>query len=322
MNGISATTAVDELAPAPIELLRARDSLNASRLNRAWHRGELVRVVPGVYAESTRWHRSPRWMRYLAQVRAVALKEPNTVFCGVSAAALHGVYLGRVDEPIHVFEALGSSRLAGRVRIHTGCQDRAIDDLDGVLLTGIPDTIVDVVRSVPPIEGLAYADALLRRTPAPNPDALRAINESRTTSRGRRRARWALERATGVPESPLESLSLGAMEAAGFEPPELQVEFRLDGCADRADFFWRSRGIIGEADGRIKYDGTLQDPTDAILKEKQRDTRLRRQASGLVRWGWSEVRDVDMLTRILMNAGVPRPHRRDTALLATLRDLA
>ena len=128
-------------------------------------------------------------------------------------------------------------------------------------------------------------DALLRRARVPNADELRAINESRTTSRGRRVARWALERATGVPEIPLESLSMGVMEAAGFELPELQVEFHLDGYADRVDFFWRSRRIIGEADGRIKYDGTLQDPTGAIVREKQRDSRLRRQASSLMHWG-------------------------------------
>ena len=322
MHAMSESAAEAALAPVPLELLRSSDPLNASRLNRAWHRGELVRVIPGVYAESRRWQKLPRWSRYLAQVHAVTLKEPDTVFCGVSAAALRGVYLGRADEPIHVLEPVGSSRLAGRIRVHTGGHDRAIEDLDGRLLTGIPDTAVDVARSVPPIEGLAYVDALLRRARVPNTDELRAINESRKTSRGRRIARWALERATGVPESPLESLSLGVIEAAGFELPELQVEFRLDGHVDRADFFWRSRGIIGEADGQIKYDGTFQDPTGAIVREKQRDSRLRRQASGLMHWGWSEVRDSDILADILRNAGVPRPHRRDAALLATLRSLA
>ena len=314
--------AVPALVPAPIELLRPSGSVNASLLNRAWHRGEVVRVLPGVYAESKSWQELPRWGRYLAQVHAVALKGPNTAFCGVSAAALRGVYLGRVDEPVHVFEPLGSARLAGRIRVHTGSQDRAFDELDGVLLTGIPDTIVDIARSVPPIEGLAYADALLRRTQLPNPDQLRAINESRRTSRGRRNARWALERATGAPESPLESLSLGVIELAGFELPELQVEFRLDGHADRADFFWPSHRLIGEADGQVKYDGTFVDPSTAIRQEKQRESRLRRQSSGLMRWGWSEIRDSDLLTRILVNAGVPRPRRRDAAMLATLRDLA
>lgn len=310
------------ISPAPIELLRPSGSVNTSLLNRAWHRGEVIRILPGVYADSRTWRELPRWSRYLAQVHAVAVKDPRSVFCGVSAAALHGVYLGRVDEPVHVLEPLGSSRIAGRVRVHTGIRERAVVELDGVLVTGIPDTIVDVARSVAPIEGLAYADALLRRTRSPNPDQLRAINESRATSRGRRNARWALDRVSGVPESPLESLSLGIIELAGFELPELQVEFRLDGFEDRADFYWPSRRLIGEADGQLKYDGTLEDPTAAIRDEKQRESRLRRQSSGLMRWGWTEIRDFDILVRILANAGVPRPHRRDAALLATLRDLA
>lgn len=322
MNTSSDSVAEGALVSAPVELLRPSGAPNASLMNRAWHRGELIRVMPGVYAETRAWRELPRWSRYLAQVHAVAMKDPNTVFYGLSAAVLRGVYLGRVDEPVHVLEPLGSSRIAGRIRIHTGSRDRAIEELDGTLLTGIPDTIVDVARSVPPIEGLAYADALLRRAQNPNPEQLRAINESRNTSRGRRNARWALERATGVPESPLESLSLGVMESAGFEIPMLQVEFPLDGYVDRADFFWPSRRLVGEADGGIKYDGTLQDPTGAILREKRRDSRLRRQTSGLMHWGWSEVRDFDLLTTILANAGVPRPHRRDAALLATLRDLA
>ncbi|MGN8024800.1 hypothetical protein [Microbacterium sp. 22242] len=318
----SGPVAQDAIVPVPVELLRPSDSVNASLLNRAWHRGEVVRILPGVYADSADWRRLPRWSRYLAQVHAVALKDPDSVFCGVSAAALRGVYLGRVDEPVHVLVPLGSSRTAGRIRVHTGNREREIEELDGVLLTGVPDTIVDVARSVPPIEGLAYADALLRRVRRPNPEQLRAINESRTTSRGRRRARWALERASGVPASPLESLSIGVMEAAGFELPELQVEFRLDGYLDRADFYWRSRRLIGESDGQLKYDGTLDDPTVAIRREKERESRLRRQASGLLRWGWSEIRATDLLIGILAHGGVPRPRRSDAALLATLRDLA
>ncbi|MDQ4213992.1 hypothetical protein [Microbacterium capsulatum] len=310
------------LHPAPAVLLRTGAANSASLLNRAWRRGELTRVLPGVYTPTTDWRGLPTWDRYLARVHAVALRNPNAVFCGVSAAALRGVYLGRADENVHVLELRGSSRAAGAVRIHTGGAEREVEEVDGILLTSVPDTIVDVVRSVPPIEGLAYADALLRRTPHPNPEQLRAINECRESSRGRRNARWALARATGVPESVLESLSLGVIELAGFELPELQVTFRFEGFADRADFFWPSRQLIGEADGRVKYDDTPDAAADAIMQEKQRESRLRRQSSGLFRWGWTEIRQPRLLTGILSHAGVPRPHRNDTAVLATLRDLA
>ena len=80
-------------------------------------------------------------------------------------------------------------------------------------------------------------------------------------------------------ETVLESVSRAAIEWLGFEEPELQVEFRTDGFTDRVDMWWTEGRVVGEADGDLKYDGSLEPPTTAIAKEKDRDRRLRRHTS-------------------------------------------
>ena len=49
----------------------------------------------------------------------------------------------------------------------------------------------------------------------------------------------------------------------------------------RADFFWRSLGVVGEADGREKYVG------DELWREKQREARMVRRGILIVRWDWA-----------------------------------
>ena len=314
------TDLAPRLAASPIELVRSRGTTNTTVLNRAWRRGELVRVIPGVYAGTGGWEALPPWSRYLARVHAVSLAHPDFVFCGVTAGALRGVFLGRQNDPILILAPNRTSRVSGPVRVLTSADERTIDEIDGIRLTSAQDTIVDIARAVSPGAGLAYADALLRRAPGLASASLQAINETRQSSRNRRYARWALDRASGVPESVLESLSLAVMEFAGFELPESQVTFVIDGVEDRVDFFWRSRDLIGEADGAVKYTGEFGDPVDAILKEKRREARLQRRAAGRIRWGWTELRDVDPFIDILRTARVPRVAPADPFLLASIRD--
>ncbi|MBS1673089.1 MAG: hypothetical protein JSS74_03900 [Actinobacteria bacterium] len=314
------TGIITPIAATPIELLRTHETMTSATLQRAWRRGDLTRVVPGVFAETTGWDALAPWDRYLARAHAVALSQPGIVFCGITAAALRGVFLGRQGDPILVMDPDRTSRISGAVRVLTSTDTRAIDEIDGILLTSAGDTIVDLARTVSPGAGLAYADALLRRSPDIVPAQLPAINESRLSSRNRRRARWALDRVTGIPESVMESLSLAAIEFAGFERPELQVTFTTDEVEDRADFYWRSRDLIGEADGDAKYSGEFGDPTEAILKEKRREARLQRHVTGRIRWGWSELRDLDPLIDILRTARVPRVAPADQFMLASLRD--
>jgi hypothetical protein len=58
----------------------------------------------------------------------------------------------------------------------------------------------------------------------------------------------------------------------------------------RVDFYWDDFGVVGEADGDGKY-GDRQ----ALIAEKRRQERLEEAGLVVVRWGWQDLRDPDLL---------------------------
>jgi hypothetical protein len=104
------------------------------------------------------------------------------------------------------------------------------------------------------------------------------------------------------------------MMEAGFPSPVLQKEF-VDRHGFRAfvDFWWPEYGIIGEADGQLKYGGpTGADPEAArraVIAEKNRENTLRRLCSGFARWDHADVVRAGRLSSILRTAGLPSTRR-------------
>lgn len=305
------------LAVPPLPLLRP-DSADV-RLDRACARGEVVRIARGVYVEASTWRALPPWDQDLARIHAVALTRPAAAFALTSAATLYGVSIGRTRHPVHLVDALGSSREIDGVRVHRTANDLDLRMQDGLLLTSPGVTAVDLARTQRPAEALAYVNALMRIDPTLTRERLAAENERRPSSRGRRRARWVIERATPTPESVLESGSLAAIEWLGYEAPVCQQAFAFEGARDRTDFFWPEDRIAGEADGDVKYDGRFGAPEDALRDQRQREARLRRNLDGVARWGWAEVRRFERLDQELQRAGLHRMRPRDVAQLVTLR---
>src|SRR5690606_13782682 len=146
-----------------------------------------------------------------------------------------------------------------------------------------------------------------------------ATNDGRESSRGRANALWAIERATGIPESVLESLSVAEFEWLGFPAPILQKEFDLGALGtSRVDSYWPGVNVIGEADGDSKYKLHPNSVGDALIAEKRREDALRRISDGFARWGWTDCKDPSRLERILLAAGVPRIRARNNTRLRTL----
>ena len=103
---------------------------------------------------------------------------------------------------------------------------------------------------------------------------------------------------------------------SGFEPPELQVVFRLDGFSDRVDFAWTSVRAIGESDGFGKYVGETREETIRRLREeKRRESRLRRQSSAFDRWEMNDALRVTPLVDRLDAMKIPRIARPRAGLL-------
>ena len=304
---------------SPVPLLR---SAAVSHADREVALGNLVRVRRGVLASSVLWRDLKPWERYAARVHAVTMTHPGAVLCLESAAVILGLPVLGEPREVHVLDApVATARLNGGIRRHTTAGDRAIIDMGGILLTSASDTTIDLARSRHQAVGLSVADAALRTDSNLSVEVLVAHNECRISSRGRRHARWALHRATALAETTLESISRAAIEWLGFEAPELQHVFRTGPLTDRTDMWWPERRVVGEADGDIKYDGSLQDPAAAIRNEKARDARLRRHASGIAHWGWADVAQVDPLRDALRHAGLRATTPESSAELYSLGQL-
>jgi very-short-patch-repair endonuclease len=87
-------------------------------------------------------------------------------------------------------------------------------------------------------------------------------------------------------QSALESMSRWLFHARKLPMPEIQVLIGDDTDPFAlADFYWREAGVIGEADGLLKYDGS----PDALRKEKLRQERLERLGFIVVRWTFDDL---------------------------------
>lgn len=311
------------IVSSPISLLRPDDLPHPER---ALAQGEVVRVRRGVYAPAAPWRALRPWARYLARVHAVALCYPDAIFTHESAAALLGMPV--IGDPVTVHVLVSSTdaaRESSGIRTHRTTSLPEIIAIGGVLVTSPAATAVSLARYRHRAFGLAAADAALRIDPAITREGLLDANESRSSSRGRRTARWSLTRATSARESVLESISDAAREWLGFPPPELQHTFiAADGSVDRGDQWWPEIGLLGEPDGEFKYDGRFGDPALLLRQRRARDRRLLRQeVKAVAHWGWIELAQVWPLQNILAGHGLPQlypvQHAPLRSLLALLR---
>lgn len=274
-------------------------------------------VARGTYAPAVLWRELTPWDRYLARVHAVAAARPGCVFSHESAAVLLGLPVIGEPADVHVLAgpaATGGDR--GGLRVHTTHDAREVLVADGISLTTAAECAVDIARSRHEAVGLSVADAALRTHPELSPEMLVARNEARASSRGRRRARWALHRATADAESTLESVSRAVIEWLGYPEPALQTVFDRD----RSDFWWPDARTVGEADGDLKYDGRFGDASSLLRNRRLRDARLRQAgARRVAHWGWSDAVEYASLDGILSGAGLRRVRPMDTHRLATAR---
>lgn len=306
-----------KLRPCPIPLLHADDVPHPER---ALARGDLVRVRAGVYAPRDLWHALPPWERYLVRVHAVVLRHPGVVLCHESAVCVDGGPVFGDPLVVHVLStSVTASRLVSGIRTHTTTDDRQLIEIDGVAMTAPAETAVDLARARHPAIGLSVADAMLRQHPELSRDGLEALNESRSSRRGRKIARWPLSRATALAETALESVSRAAIEWLGYPAPELQVTFASAGEEDRSDFLWREASLAGEADGDLKFDGRFGDPRVILRRQRDRDARLRGHVRAVAHWGWSEATAFAPLRDILHGIGLRTTGPENAAALLSLR---
>lgn len=305
-------------SPLPLITTAEARMLGIPLSPRGWRR-----VRSGIYVDRSAYDALPPQQRYAIRVHAFARKHPSAVLCLESAGVLHGLPQFGEARDIHVFDpARARSRRFGDVFVHTSADPREIVRVQGLLVTGFLDTVVDLSRALPLAQALAVADSACSPVQGGTltVDALRSRSEEQRNRRGRSALRWVWVRTNGLSESPAESISRAVIEWSGFETPELQREFHYEGKEDRVDFLFPSHGAIGEADGWQKY--RFEDPDSAaqlLADEKRREDRLRRHGHPFARWELRDAWRVDPLVRALDGARVPRIGPPQPQMLATLK---
>ena len=195
--------------------------------------------------------------------------------------------------------------------------EHTVTAADGLILTSAMRTAVDVARlaRLRQVWALATLSGGLRahlaaasRVPLSQAGVItRLAQDSRTRERlfteladvvahvpdwGLRVVRDALPFVDPRLETPLESVSWGRFIEAGIPLPEPQAW--LEGSSGRwwrVDFWWPELGLIGEADGMVKYADS-----GALLDEKARQLDLEGPGRSVIRWGWAHaVNDHDAL---------------------------
>lgn len=264
-----------------------------------------VRLFHGVAVERDDWSAlSPLERRRLVvRARVATLRAPGIV-SHRSAAALWGLpEHGRTDWRLHVLDPRATKTHAGRgVVRHVGSiGDEDVVVLDGVRTTSLLRTVVDVARTSSFEHAVVVLDHVLHSS-ALDRDTLTSALVASAGRRGVRQASSALAFADAAAESPGESISRVTVRRLGAPAPVLQQPFVTDRGTFRVDFWWPEAGVVGEFDGRVKYDDR-----DALWDEKRREDALRRhgRVRGFARWGMAEAGDPARLGAVLVDAGLP-----------------
>jgi hypothetical protein len=284
-------------------------------LRDACRRGYLVRVRRGSYCLREVWDSLDPVARHTLTIRATIRRlRGDYLVAGSSAAAIWGLPYAardRGDVSLLVPYPGGGSSEPG-VRRSTVSFDRADRvEIDGIPVTGLARTVLDQARTTSFARGVAIADRVQwRRDPDAIPvDDLWAELDRAAFARGSRALARVLAFSTSQSDSVGESEGRAAIHVLGFETPQLQHRWQDEEGSMESDYYWESVDVAGEFDGKVKYtrdEYTGGDPSTVVWREKRREDRLRRLASGVLRLVTDEVRNPVLLTRILSDAGIPR----------------
>ncbi|WP_375477273.1 DUF559 domain-containing protein [uncultured Jatrophihabitans sp.] len=217
---------------------------------------------------------------------AASLVRPDTFVSHESAVAMYGLpTLGTPRCPtltaIEIARSVSSSTAIVR---GVGIRADHVTGWFGAPVMTLERTVIDVARNGGVAAGLIAADAALNDGLTTR-DALLATRFELARRPGIKSAERALELASPLAESPLESLTRLCLVNAGLPTPELQVVLQTGRGDFRVDLLYRRQRVVVEADGELKYQSG-----QALTAEKRRQEALEQAGWTVVRVSWQEVR--------------------------------
>ena len=284
-------------------------------------RGEFVAVIRGVYVQAEQWRRMDSDARHRTRAKATAARaEHELVFSHHSAVALWRLpWVGQWPSVVHVLDEVSSGgRSNASLFRHTTGVPGLLASIEGLTVTTLARTVVDVARVATFGQAVTIADAALRRTEHPlelvprtfltRPDLFREL-DAVPLRHGSAKARAVLDFADAAADRPGESMSRVSMLKARLPSPILQA--KVVGASGRVwivDFWWPDFNLVGEFDGRLKYSDPEflrgRTPELALADEKYREDDIRAAGHGMSRWGWRIALSPGLLRAHLITAGL------------------
>lgn len=228
----------------------------------------------------------------------------------MSAAVLHGLPVW--PDQLRRVQVIRDRDGGGRSRRHVTVRGLPLhrDDVvtnDGLAVTSLARTVVDLACQLPMRQSVAVGDAALRWVAENERSRDLSAELASTLKRAARRpgvptARRAIAFLDPRSESAAESVSRVLMHEYGVPTPELQYEiFDAVGLLiARSDFAWPELKTLGEFDGGIKYSGAFGKTAEqVIIEEKRRENVLRGYGWQVVRWTWPDLSRPADLVRLL-----------------------
>lgn len=281
--------------------LRSR-GVGANGVRRMLRDDELFRLRRGAFSTTTPADAIQRHRQLITST--LPMVSPQSILSHVSAGVTHGLPVGR--EELERVTVTRPGKGGGRVtpylhQYRTPLPASDIEDCTEGRRTSLARTVIDLARSASDM-GVAVAAADVALRLGATRDELEAQLRAAVRRRGLAQARTAVELANARSESVGESVSRVAIWWLGLPPPVLQYEVRVAGATYRADFAWPEQRVLGEFDGKIKYDELVRtDDTAAavIMREKRRDADLVSAGWRVLHWTFDDVRQPNRLGRLL-----------------------
>lgn len=290
--------------------------LTLNNIRSQLQKGSLSKVRRGVYTYEGSEGPLARHRRLIEAT--VPYADTENTFSHTSAAVLHGLPVRNSDLGKVTMTRLTSGHADAsevlRVR-DTRIEVDEITVIDGLRVTTFARTVADQARTLPFEWGLIVVDAALRM--GLTRSELETALKRQRRLHGRPKALQVAKVADPRSESPAESLSRARMHQLGLPIPELQAEFfdREGELLARSDFFWPEFGLVGEVDGKSKYEILLKPgrtPAEVLMAEKERENAIRDLGHWVIRWGWKEAWDKEEIAQRI-STGIAVAQRRRSA---------
>ncbi len=274
------------------------DGLTDDLIMRDVRKGRLTRIRHGIYADARALAAASPAEAHKAHLRGAVLAAREPIWAsGPSAAMLHGLPLFEAAPArIHLArEGRQDIRSLQRPSKH----ELTLPDIEIVthafpsppdsLCAGLPtvDAATAAVTSAPHVgfwRLVGLLDAVRWRSSI-SQDHLESLAHEwmQLGSQGKCLEAIALSRSGA--QTFLETYSRLALMRERLPEPLLQVPFYdAQGLIGIVDMYWPDFGVVGEADGAIKYDSRA-----VLIAEKKRAERLASLGLRMVRWMWADI---------------------------------